>query len=206
MDQNTPKPGTLTSLRNPYSLSFVASGAQIPFFASSYRSPPPGPGRPLLIISHLLSYLPGLGYSARDKEGLERTMQFFNKEAAYVNLQSTKPQTIGYSLNDSPVGLLSWIYEKIVGFTDAYPWEDDEILTWISIHYFSRSGPAAALNIYYEITNGDGQWYEIPLPKIPTGYSSFPREVVRFPSKCVYLLPTYSVLETHACRLVLAGS
>ncbi len=40
--------------------------------------------------------------------------------------QATKPQTIGYSLADSPVGLLAWIYEKLVSWTDEYPWTDDE--------------------------------------------------------------------------------
>ena len=67
--------------------------------------------------------------------------------------QATKPQTIGYSLVDSPVGLLAWIYEKLHDWTDAYPWTDDEILTWISIYYFSTAGPAASVRIYYEATH-----------------------------------------------------
>ncbi len=33
---------------------------------------------------------------------------------------------MGYSLTDSPVGLLAWIFEKLVNWTDEYPWEDDE--------------------------------------------------------------------------------
>lgn len=40
--------------------------------------------------------------------------------------QATKPQTLGYSLTDSPVGLLAWIYEKLVEWSDSYPWTDDE--------------------------------------------------------------------------------
>jgi hypothetical protein len=44
----------------------------------------------------------------------------------YYAEQSTKPQTLGYSLADSPVGLLAWIYEKLVTWTDSYPWTDDE--------------------------------------------------------------------------------
>ena len=53
-------------------------------------------------------------------------MDFFKSEHGYMAEQSTKPQTLGYGLADSPVGLLAWIYEKLVGWTDAYPWEDDE--------------------------------------------------------------------------------
>ena len=44
----------------------------------------------------------------------------------YFEEQSTKPQTLGYLLADSPVGLLAWIYEKLVGWTDNYPWTEDE--------------------------------------------------------------------------------
>jgi len=44
----------------------------------------------------------------------------------YFVQQTTKPQTLGYSLADSPVGLLAWVYEKLVVVTDAYPWTDDE--------------------------------------------------------------------------------
>ena len=44
----------------------------------------------------------------------------------YFAEQSTKPQTIGYSLADSPVGLLAWVYEKLVSWSDSYPWTDDE--------------------------------------------------------------------------------
>ena len=44
----------------------------------------------------------------------------------YLAIQSTKPQTLGFSLADSPVGLLAWIYEKLVACSDEYPWTDDE--------------------------------------------------------------------------------
>jgi hypothetical protein len=46
--------------------------------------------------------------------------------AGYLQEQSTQPQTIGYNLADSPVGLLAWIYEKLHNWTDNYPWTDDE--------------------------------------------------------------------------------
>lgn len=44
----------------------------------------------------------------------------------YLTQQSTRPQTLGYGLTDSPVGLLGWIYEKLVMWTDKYPWTNDE--------------------------------------------------------------------------------
>jgi hypothetical protein len=65
-------------------------------------------------------------YTPFEKAALERTKWFDTKGRGYSAEHSTKPQTLGYSLADSPVGLLAWIYEKLVTWTDAYPWDDDE--------------------------------------------------------------------------------
>jgi hypothetical protein len=54
------------------------------------------------------------------------TKNFFENGMGYFGIQSTKPQTLGFSLADSPVGLLAWIYEKLITWTDSYPWTDDE--------------------------------------------------------------------------------
>ncbi|KAI7576958.1 hypothetical protein KC316_g10469, partial [Hortaea werneckii] len=101
--------------------------------------------------------------------------------------QSTKPQTLGYSLTDSPVGLLAWMLEKLHDWTDAYPWTDDEILTWVSIYYFSTAGPAASLRIYYEAVHPRGadavtrdqtqHW----IPKVKLGLLHAPRELTVVP-------------------------
>lgn len=111
-------------------------------------SPPTWTANPLLALQHSIQ-----PYSERDKKGLERSKWFLEEGSGYRVLQSTKPQTIGYALTDSPVGLLAWLLEKLHDWTDSYPWTDDEILTWVSIYYFSTAGPAASLRIYYEVSN-----------------------------------------------------
>jgi hypothetical protein len=85
--------------------------------------------RPFTLLSHLLSYLPLLSYSDREKAGLTRREWFRSLGSGYVSLQSTQPQTFGYTLADSPAGLLAWIYEKLVQWTDDYKWDDDESTT-----------------------------------------------------------------------------
>jgi hypothetical protein len=65
-------------------------------------------------------------YNAFEKSGLARGAWFSKKGSAYMNEQSTQPQTLGYSIADSPVGLLAWIYEKLVNWTDGYAWTEDE--------------------------------------------------------------------------------
>ncbi|KAG2356322.1 Alpha/Beta hydrolase protein [Suillus spraguei] len=95
-------------------------------------------------------------------------------------LDNPVPQTLGYGLTDSPVGLLAWIYEKLVVWTDNYNWSDDEVLTWISMYWFSRAGPAASLRIYFELRE---DCEEIGRdPTIPIGASFFPKELIVLPA------------------------
>lgn len=98
---------------------------------------------------------------------------------------STKPQTIGYSLADSPVGLLAWIYEKLISWTDDYPWTDDEILTWVSIYYFSVAGPSAASFIYFESTSSNKDRDNMAKLQgyvdLPIGLAYFPQEIANMP-------------------------
>jgi hypothetical protein len=65
-------------------------------------------------------------YTDPEKAGLKRLDWFENWGRGYARVQSTRPQTLGYTLADSPVGLLAWIYEKLVEWTDGYKWTDDE--------------------------------------------------------------------------------
>ena len=112
----------------------------------------PSYNQPILALQFLLQA--GVtGFSKDEKEGFERSKDFQKEGMGYYSLQSTKPQTIGYSQADSPVGLLAWIYEKLHDWTDAYPWTDDEVLTWVSVYAFSTAGPAAASRIYYEVSH-----------------------------------------------------
>ncbi|KAJ3995757.1 Alpha/Beta hydrolase protein [Lentinula boryana] len=123
-------------------------------------------------------------YTASEKEGLARGEEFQRSGSGYLIQQSTKPQTLGYSLADSPVGLLAWIYEKLVAWSDNYPWTDDEVLTWVSIYWFSRAGPAASIRFYYEFAHsgqGFGTRSSQAVPTIPMGCSLFPKELVRIP-------------------------
>ncbi|KAJ1331921.1 epoxide hydrolase [Microdochium nivale] len=146
---------------------------------------------PRLAIEHSL-----WPYSADEKRGFERTRWFVNTGSAYFKLQSTKPQTLGYALRDSPVALLGWVYEKLHDWTDAYPWTHDEICTWISIYWFSTAGPQASVRLYFESAQ-DGAPGAIaeqkkfssdelikPLKdnRVKLGLSHFPRDISVLPS------------------------
>jgi len=108
-----------------------------------------------------------------EQGGLIRAAAFDKEGSGYYKILSTKPMTIGYSLKDSPVGLLAWIYEKL----------HDEILTWVSIYYFSTPGPDASSKVYYTFEHCDppafaaaGAYVEVPL-----GISRFWNDLILLP-------------------------
>ncbi|KAI0671042.1 alpha/beta-hydrolase [Trametes maxima] len=140
---------------------------------------------PLLFLEMLTT-----PFNKRMQEQLAPAQRFQTKGRGYFLLQSTKPQTLGYSLADSPVGLLAWIYEKLYESVDNYPFTEDEVLEWISIHWFSRAGPAASPRMYYGLTSGnerelfDGtRWTSTPL-----GVAFFPGEPARLPKSWVHTI------------------
>jgi pimeloyl-ACP methyl ester carboxylesterase len=104
-------------------------------------------------------------------------------EDGYSVEQSTKPQTIGYSLVDSPVGLCAWIVEKFRSWTDSgEPPEDaltrNQMLDDITLYWLTATGASAA-RLYWEsirevqqiFTTGTGDRVEVP-----TGGSLFAKE------------------------------
>lgn len=123
------------------------------------------------------------GLNQTELRGLERAKKVSQEGMGYYKLQSTKPLTIGYSLRDSPVGLLAWIYEKLCDWSDNYSWTDEEILTWVSIYYFSTAGPEAASNVYYSMEHCEPTAFAAAAAYIdvPLGVSRFNNDLILLP-------------------------
>jgi hypothetical protein len=121
--------------------------------------------------------------SEAEKRGLERAGRFQTEGSGYYKQHSTKPRTIGYSLRDSPAGLLAWVYEKMHDWSDEYPWTDDEILTWVSIYYFSTAGPDASSHIYYAIEHRQPNAFAATQSyvDVPLGIARFNNDSVLLP-------------------------
>lgn len=136
-----------------------------------------------------LQYYLGM-YNAEEVKGFARTGWYIREGSGYMVLQSTKPATLGLGLADSPVALLSWIYEKLHDWTDDYAWTDDEILTWVSIYQFSTAGPAASVRIYYEANKTLKESFRGTrfIPQVPLGISYYPKDLFALPKswgKCL---------------------
>ena len=132
--------------------------------------------------------------SAAELAGLNRTQWFSQEGNGYLRKQSTRPQTVGYFFADSPVGLLAWLLEPLHDWIDpssSRSWSDDDILTWTSIYYFSRAGPAASNYIYYAIEHAGGpadtSQSQSPFTiaqrfcPVPLGISRFPYDLIVLP-------------------------
>ena len=106
-------------------------------------------------------------------------------DSGYSKIQSTRPQTIGYGLVDSPVGLAGWIYEKMWSWTDNQGAPEqalsrDTMLDNIMLYWLSASGASAA-RMYWESFGTIGRGgFEVQLP---AGISTFPREITKAPRK-----------------------
>lgn len=104
-------------------------------------------------------------------------------DSGYSKQQSTRPQTVGYGLVDSPIGQAGWILEKIWAWTDnqGSPWDAlgrDQVLDNIMLYWLPRNGASSA-RLYWE-SFGSFAAQEIA---IPVAVSAFPREVLPTPRK-----------------------
>ncbi|RWI29468.1 epoxide hydrolase family protein [Mesorhizobium sp.] len=104
---------------------------------------------------------------------------FYKDSSGYAAMMVTRPQTIGYSLVDSPVGLAAWIYEKFAQWT--YSGGDpervltkDEMLDDISLYWLTESGTSAA-QIYWE--DHSNNFNAVDIADLPVAVTVFPGEI-----------------------------
>ncbi|GAA5051858.1 epoxide hydrolase family protein [Nocardia callitridis] len=122
------------------------------------------------------------GLTATEREWAEETQYFWRHRAAYAKQQATRPQTIGYALVDSPVGLLAWILDKFAEWTDTEdtPFETiamDRILDDVTLYWLTRTGASAA-RIYYESHNALDPQLRV---EVPSALTMYPRDVEKCP-------------------------
>ncbi len=120
------------------------------------------------------------------KRGKDRLKWWNASEAAYGNIQGTKPQTLGFGLNDSPAGLAAWIVEKWRTWADTdgkieSKFTKDELLTNVMIYWITAS-ITSSTRLYYESRRNprDRGWVGVP-----TAVAIFPRELAISPRKWV---------------------
>jgi pimeloyl-ACP methyl ester carboxylesterase len=115
--------------------------------------------------------------SDSDRARVERLRRFRLAGSGYSAIQSTRPQTVGYGLTDSPAGQLGWIAEKFGEWTDGglSAVDRDQMLTNISVYWLTRTAGSSA-RLYYEAARSRASGPPAP-STAPTGVAVFPEEI-----------------------------
>ena len=156
-----------------------------------------------LLAIHTNLFVPGLAglpfpeETEEEKAAVAAMAEFRATGFGYFIEQSTRPQTIGYGLLDSPIALAAWIFDhdtdayyKIASaFVDQKPSGNltrDHILDNVTLYWLTGTGASAARS-YWE--NGQATARaagQAPPPvKVPVGFTQFPGEIVRTPRSWV---------------------
>ena len=122
--------------------------------------------------------------SESDQQRLGALVKFDQDLSGYMKMMQTRPQTLAYGLNDSPVGQLAWIVEKFREWTDSENVPEDAIdrdtiLTIVSIYWFTQTAGSAA-QFYYEgapaVRAAVSGQLPPPIP-VPVGVAVFPKDI-----------------------------
>jgi len=116
--------------------------------------------------------------TAQEQAALARVGEHAEWGMGYSAEQSTRPQTLGYGLTDSPAGQCAWILEKFWAWTDCdghpeHALSKDHMLDNISLYWFTASAASSA-RLYWE------SFKAVNLEPItcPSGVSAFPKEII----------------------------
>jgi pimeloyl-ACP methyl ester carboxylesterase len=133
---------------------------------------------------NLLRAMPPKGqteFTPAEQEAIGTGLHYQRWEAGYSTQQSTRPQTVGYALHDSPVGQCAWILEKFwawsdcdgdpVGFFGA-----DKLLDNITLYWLSGTATSSA-RLYWESFRS----FRTSDVAVPVGASMFPKEILQVP-------------------------
>jgi epoxide hydrolase len=117
--------------------------------------------------------------TAREQTALERLEEHRRWGMGYSTQQSTRPQTLGYGLVDSPSAQAAWVVEKFWAWTDNNGHPEDAVsrdrLLDNVMHYWLPAAGASSARLYWESFNAFGRGQTIG---VPSGMSIFPKEIM----------------------------
>jgi pimeloyl-ACP methyl ester carboxylesterase len=122
--------------------------------------------------------------SPDQKKIFDEARDFLSNGFGYAAIMNTRPETVGYGIADSPVGLAAWLYDKIADwvFTRGEPEKalsQDTILDNITLYWLTNTGPSSG-RIYWENTVSGAKLTAV---QVPVGVTVFPGEVYKPPKQ-----------------------
>jgi microsomal epoxide hydrolase len=122
---------------------------------------------------------------------LQKAMAVRERETAYLQLQGTKPQSLGFAMMDSPMGVAAWFAEKFVGWSDTGggvidpPYSLDWMLSNIMVYLTTRSFLTASWIYRGMFLDGGFSMPEGQRVEVPTGVAAFPHDLLAFPPRAM---------------------
>ena len=136
--------------------------------------PPPGVANPMD------------GVPAAEVQRYQARQAYMENERAYQQIQGTRPQTLGFALDDSPSGLAAWIVEKFHAWCDCGDdiesrFSKDDLLTNVMLYWVTGTG-SSSTRIYYENRVAPPNPARVT---VPTACALFPKEISVPPRKWI---------------------
>ncbi len=129
---------------------------------------------------------PMRGVAPRELERHQQRQRELNNHTAYGAIQGTRPQTLGYGLNDSPAGLAAWIIDKFWAWSDhggklEASFSKDELLTNVMVYWVTQTMPSST-RIYFESRQNQPRPsamtpFQTSGRPSPMGFALFPKEI-----------------------------
>lgn len=111
----------------------------------------------------------------------EAAAEWTRYDGAYINIQSTKPLSLGYGLNDSPVGMAGWLLEKFHDWSDRERFSMDDLCDNLTLYWMCGCA-ATSIRMYH------GNSFTLPpMGKItqPVGIARFPKDILPVPKSWI---------------------
>ena len=123
--------------------------------------------------------------SDEEQRALEAMREWRATGVGYQEIQGTKPQTLGYALEDSPAGLAAWLVEKFRAWSDCggdieSVFTKDQLLTNVTA-YWATATATSSTRLYYETRQAGRSTLPAGFVDVPTGIANYPGEVTRMP-------------------------
>ncbi|WP_035953096.1 epoxide hydrolase family protein [Parafrankia sp. EUN1f] len=110
----------------------------------------------------------------QDQERLRQTEAYMHAQPGVRQINGTRPQTVAYAINDSPVGLLAWLLDVMTMWAaDDFPISDDRVLTNVTLFWLTGTGGTAP-RLHRE-TSGPPSWKTVQ----PVGVLVLPEDITR---------------------------
>jgi len=113
-----------------------------------------------------------------EQRALKAGKYYADWDSGYSKQQSTRPQTLGYALVDSPAGQAAWILEKFAAWMDCDGNPEnvltkDELIDNIMMYWLPATGASSA-RLYWE---SFGKFGSTEAVNVPAGCSVYPKEI-----------------------------